>query len=482
MADDLIKQLEKGTASLAIRMAIADGMYPLESDELVHAMSHLVSDPEIKVREALNASIAEMPKGFLILAASQRDVSPRLLHEIAKMKIADEEVLQPLILNRMVSDQTLAFVAEYGPPSILEILAQNRNRMLENPLILKKLLENSMLSRVTRFSLEEFRERFDVDLDAEVIYEDEQEESYTAQDTMVQTATVDEDTDTEREIDDLDTDVASEQLSAEAIEAELEDIDLTDEELALLEEGIEGDQYEDLDDTDDYEDEATGDVEDEWNIEGFVKDFRTSKSGESDEESIGFDDALDITLEDEADSRASDEEWLGESLSELGRKHGVMMDDDTDEEDEEALAKKEQMKDTRVRLMKMAASEKLILAQLGTKQERNILVTDPNKKVAVAVVEGPKMSEFEIMLIAGNRQVYEDVLRAIAKHRKWGKSVQIRRELVLNPKTPLDLSVRMLSSLNEFTLNDVAKSKEIPSALSAQAKRIIDMRAKRRSQ
>jgi hypothetical protein len=478
MADDLLKQLESGEAPVAIRMAIAEGMYPLESDQMIQALGYLVHDPESSVRESLQANMTEMPKGFLVQAAAGKEASAKLLHEIAKVRIDDEEVLQPVILNRKVMDQTLVFVAENGPPSTLEILAQNRNRMLENPLILKKLLENDLLSRVTRYSLAEFRERFDIDLDVEVIYEDESEmgESAVAEPAETEIETVPEDV--ESEVDDA----VAEKISSETIDADLEDIDLTEDELTALERGIETDVYED-EDASEFEQTAfdEADVEgesDEWDIEGFVKNF---KSGETKSESSGFDDALDITLEDEASSSEAEQEWLGESVSELGRKYGIMTDDAFDDDDEEAEKEKEKMKDTRVRLMGMGAAEKLIMAQLGTKQERNILVTDPNKKVAVAVVEGPKMSEFEIQLIAGNRQVYEDVLRAIAKHRKWGKSVQIRRELVLNPKTPLDLTVRMLSSLNDFTLRDVVKSKEIPSALAAQAKRVLEMREKRRS-
>jgi hypothetical protein len=483
MADSRLKQLEKGTATLAMRMAIAEGLLPLEADELVEAFSILTHDPDPKVRTALQENLSQLPRGFLIDTAGKPDISPDFLHLIARELIDDDQILQSVILNRSVDDKTLVLVAEKGPPAVLEILAQNRNRMLENPHILKKLIENNQLSRVSRFSLEEFKERFEIDFDYM------EEGDFDAVEPSGQAvATADGKGGEGNEavaVDETGTDVTElrdelDQADELSTETSVADADMLEDAFAGEGDFIEFDDSAGQKDADDgvaVDDEQ--DISNDWDIEGFVKTVKGDATETGSDDTTGFDDVLDITLEEEAADTDEEDNWLGESVTEMGKRFGVDLEDEIEEIDEEG-EEEESIRDTRVRLMRMRASEKLILAQLGTKQERAILVTDPNKKVAVAVVEGPKMSEFEIQMVAANRQVYEDVLRAIAKHRKWGKSPNIRRELVLNPKTPLDISVRMLSSLNDFTLNDVMKSKEVPSALAAQAKRVVEMREMRR--
>ncbi|MBN1879613.1 hypothetical protein JW823_05840 [bacterium] len=495
MPNSQLQQLEQGTAPLGMRMAIAEGLMPLSGDELVQALGYLTRDPNQNVRNALRESLSEMPKGFLVSTAATNNASPDLLYLIAQVMISDEQVIQPLILNRIVDDRTLLFVAENGPPPALEILAQNRNRMLENPIILKKLLENEQLSRVTRFALEEFRGRFNVSFDG--IDEEEM-------DGMMDGAAIESDSREggtgiavlpDEEAVSLE-DLSTRPLDAGDVEAITDELlpDIDDElRTALIEDALGDDEIavEELPEIgEEFETEVEAEpgmipedgieemkgLDDGWNIDALVKEVGGVASEKDVADSFGFDDVMEFSLEDENESERASKEWMGEDVAEFARQHGLKLEDEHEEEDKE-----EKITDTRIRMMKMSAADKLLLAKLGTKQERAILVTDPNKKVAVAVVEGPKMSEFEIQLIASNRQVYEEVLRAIAQHRKWGRSPSVRRELVLNPKTPLDVTVRMLNSLNDFILKDVVKSKEIPSALALQARRVLDMREQRRS-
>ena len=491
MANSQLRQLEQGTAPLAVRMAIAEGLIPLAGDELVEALGILTRDPEPRVREALKSTLSEMPKGFLVTTASLNSVSPDLLYLMAQMQIKEDQVIQPLILNRLADDRTLVFVAEFGSQSILEILAQNRNRMLEHPRILKKLLENEQLSRVTRFALEEFRERFHVDITE--MDENEDDHASEVRPVSVAEALPEQDVDA----DQIPVDVENLQtapLGSQDVDTVTDELfPVIDEEIAAL---IEEDLSEVAEergadaDSEDFEEsgiaieddfaveenlESVKGFSDGWDIDALVKEVGGVSTSTDQADSFGFDDLLEITLEEDDAEAAAADEWMGKDVAEFARDQGLNLDDSDEDE-----VKEEKITDTRIRMMKMSAADKLLLAKMGTKQERSILVTDPNKKVAVAVVEGPKMSEFEIQMIAANRQVYEEVLRAIAQHRKWGKSPSVRRELVLNPKTPLDMTVRMLSGLNDFILKDVMKSKEIPSALALQAKRVLEIRERRR--
>ncbi len=123
--------------------------------------------------------------------------------------------------------------------------------------------------------------------------------------------------------------------------------------------------------------------------------------------------------------------------------------------------------------------EKIRLATLGNEYCRAHLVRDPNRVVALAAIRSPKVTDAEIVRTAANRQVCEEVIRYIAGQRDLVKNYAVRMSLVNNPKTPLALSLRFLSSLNAEDVKAVSRSKNVPTALSTAARRLVATRGSR---
>lgn len=117
------------------------------------------------------------------------------------------------------------------------------------------------------------------------------------------------------------------------------------------------------------------------------------------------------------------------------------------------------------KIQTMTVSEKLDLARKASKEARTILIRDSNKLVQLAVVNSPKITESEIIAIAANRQVTEDVLREIGMNREWLRNYQVRLALVNNPKTPLTIAMAQVTYLNQRDLGLLAKSKGVPRPL-----------------
>ncbi len=114
------------------------------------------------------------------------------------------------------------------------------------------------------------------------------------------------------------------------------------------------------------------------------------------------------------------------------------------------------------KIQTMSVSEKLDLARKASKEARSILIRDSNKLVQLAVVNSPKITESEILAIATNRQVNDEVLKEIAMKREWLRNYQIRFALVNNPKTPLAIAMAQVTYLNQRDLGLLAKSKGVP--------------------
>jgi hypothetical protein len=145
---------------------------------------------------------------------------------------------------------------------------------------------------------------------------------------------------------------------------------------------------------------------------------------------------------------------------------GELLTDDEPEVDEK-----------KVPINKLSIPAKIRLATIGNAFARAVLIRDPLKTVAAAAIKSPGVTDIEAARYAGNAQLADDVIRFIAGRRDWTRLYSIKLHLIMNPKTPLPDVARLLPHLREKDLRNVAKSKGVPSAVVAQAKKLILQRA-----
>ncbi len=126
-----------------------------------------------------------------------------------------------------------------------------------------------------------------------------------------------------------------------------------------------------------------------------------------------------------------------------------------------------------VLIMKMSVAQKVRLASVGDGQVRKLLIRDPKKMVAYAVLKSPRLTDGEITGFAANKALAEDILSQICRNRQWTKDYSVRRALVMNPKTPLPFSMTFLRTLNGKDLKDVASSRDVNQNVARAAKRIL---------
>jgi hypothetical protein len=101
------------------------------------------------------------------------------------------------------------------------------------------------------------------------------------------------------------------------------------------------------------------------------------------------------------------------------------------------------------------------LALKGNKEERSILIRDGTKVVALAVLEAPKISDGEVEKFALQKNVLEAVLRQIPMKRRFMKNYIVVRNLVSNPRTPLDLGLGLMKHLLVQDLKNISANKEV---------------------
>jgi len=117
------------------------------------------------------------------------------------------------------------------------------------------------------------------------------------------------------------------------------------------------------------------------------------------------------------------------------------------------------------------------LAMKGTKEERSLLVRDGTKLVALAVLESPKISDGEVERIASQKNVLEAVLRQIPMKRRYAKQYTIIRNLVFNPRTPMDVSLGLVKNLLVTDLKNLSGNKEVSETIRKMALRMLKQKA-----
>ena len=340
-------------APLDARHLAARGALPLPPVELATVLFALLHDPDAEVKSTARESLEGLPREICCLVLSG-DAHPALLSHLAHVFKDDGELMERLALNPAASDATLAFLASLPCHRVVEIVANNQQRLLRCPEIVDALGDNPATSRAVIDRVLSF---LGIDRPAAEVYED-------------------------------------------------------------------GDAFADLPDA--------GEITDESALA-----------------------ALRALLGNDAEDLAR--ELVEEPEGEIG------------EAERNNLFKLVQT---------MTVMQKIKLARMGNAEARGLLVRDTNKIVATAAVRSPKLNDNEILQYAKMRNVCEDVLRVLVSNREFTRSHAVKLALVTNPKTPRSAAMKFLNYLGDKELRTIMKSKDVPSAISTHARRILTKKGK----
>ncbi|MCK4623030.1 MAG: hypothetical protein KAT62_12540 [Desulfuromonadales bacterium] len=140
--------------------------------------------------------------------------------------------------------------------------------------------------------------------------------------------------------------------------------------------------------------------------------------------------------------------------------------EEPEEIEEEALSKYQQ-------ILEMPVAEKIKMALTGDKEWRTLLIREANKMVSTAVLKNPRISEGEVLSVAKNRSSSDELIRIILLNREWVKKYEIKKALVVHPRTPLQKSMRFMTFLTEKDVRELAKSRNVSQAIVNNARRML---------
>jgi hypothetical protein len=145
-----------------------------------------------------------------------------------------------------------------------------------------------------------------------------------------------------------------------------------------------------------------------------------------------------------------------------------------------AHEKEERRDSTLAKIAKLDVKGRIALAVRGGKEERSILIRDGTKLVALAVLDSPKVTDGEVEGFAQQKNVLEAVLRGIPLKRRFAKNYVIMRNLVYNPRTPLDLSLGLMKNLLVHDLKNLSGNKEVSDTIRKLALRMYKQKVEKK--
>jgi hypothetical protein len=122
----------------------------------------------------------------------------------------------------------------------------------------------------------------------------------------------------------------------------------------------------------------------------------------------------------------------------------------------EAVQEKKQNAWDRVR--SLSQMEKILLAIKAERSERALLLQDNDPRVLLSLLRNPRVTVDEVSRLTRSSFLTYQIADVIMKAAQWMANLDVRLGLIQNPKTPPAFSLRILPTLPESEVRNIARA------------------------
>ena len=117
------------------------------------------------------------------------------------------------------------------------------------------------------------------------------------------------------------------------------------------------------------------------------------------------------------------------------------------------------------RMRKLTPPQKMLLAPKADRMERALLVQDSDPQVLFSLLKNPRLTLDEVVRIAKSSFLSFQAAELILKTQPWIANLDIRLALMHNPKFPIPFALRLLPTLPDSEVRQIAKGAATSMAL-----------------
>ncbi len=174
-----LEELKSGKVSEDIRELAAENAIPLPLKEQFEVLALLLKDPVGRIADKAFSTLVSLPPSIVNSYLSSREANPELLHFYAQWALEEKDypLVETIVKNPKVKDETLLLLAEKGDAKIAEMVAGNQVRVMSNPRLINALLSNPSSPVRVKALIEEWKRLY---------YGAEEEKAVEAVDEMLE--------------------------------------------------------------------------------------------------------------------------------------------------------------------------------------------------------------------------------------------------------------------------------------------------------
>ena len=98
---------------------------------------------------------------------------------------------------------------------------------------------------------------------------------------------------------------------------------------------------------------------------------------------------------------------------------------------------------------------------------------DPNVSVIRILLDNPALTESDVVRICARRPILPEILREVFRSWRWIVRNRVKTAIVLNPHTPLDISLQLAPQLTSPDLRQVITTPNLPQELYEFCQRLL---------
>ena len=188
---------------------------------------------------------------------------------------------------------------------------------------------------------------------------------------------------------------------------------------------------------------------------------------------------FELVKEEETPPEAAVEEEAAAPVADAAPQEQVPVADPAAAEQDEFDAAEQKRITVLQKIGRLNVGQRIKLGFIGGREERAILIRDTARLVQNAVLSSPKVTDAEVESFAGSKNLQENVFREIARQRRFIKLYPVVRNLVNNPKCPLDISLTLIKTLMVYDLKSLRHNKNVPDTIRKVAAKLYTEKATR---
>ncbi|PLX76586.1 MAG: hypothetical protein C0615_06425 [Desulfuromonas sp.] len=134
-----------------MQLSAARGALPLAAHDLITVLFFFVNSKDVELKKLAAVTLRELPVPVLKPVLTNAETHPHLLHLIARARYKDVVVMEELLQNPAVIDETFVFCASRVAEPLLSMIANNAQRLQQAPQLVQAILDNPHSDKALKF-------------------------------------------------------------------------------------------------------------------------------------------------------------------------------------------------------------------------------------------------------------------------------------------------------------------------------------------